>query len=262
MIELRKYIFLFFLLFICNSLPGQDLDKAIQSLEKDFKSFNYKKVIEKGQFLLADPYTSKEDSLRIYNFILSSAYATNDTALAKKIVLDILTCEPSFAPDPRETSPKIIEFFNYVKKEKQPLIPVKTDTVYLPAKTEPPRIPFMNPLSLISGAMLPGSGHFMEGFTSRGYVFSSISLVLLAGTVYAVTETDNRYNAYISAEGNANYNRLYDDYNQMYKIRNSLFIAYGLWSLYSLFDLQNQFNTQVRLQTNYNTTSLQVSFKF
>ncbi|HID38080.1 MAG TPA: hypothetical protein EYP36_01020, partial [Calditrichaeota bacterium] len=205
------------LFFLSNALTAQDLNQSIQSLEKDFRSFNYKKVIEKGQFLLADPYTSKEDSLLIYNYILSSAYAINDTVLAKKVVLDILTCEPSFAPDPRETSPKIIEFFNYVKKQNRPLVSIKRDTVYLPAKTTHVEPPLIKPLSIISGALLPGSGHLLEGFNPRGYVLSSISLVLLAGTIYAGIETNNRYETYMAATGSANYDRLYNDYNQIYK---------------------------------------------
>ncbi len=143
-----KYTVITGLLFFSNTVFAQDLDQAIQSLEKDFKAFNYKKVIERGRFLLADPYTSKEDSLRIYNYVLSSAYAINDTLLAKKVVLDILACEPSFAPNPREISPKIIEFFNYVKKQNQPLVPVKRDTVYLPAKMGYKELPILNPFPL------------------------------------------------------------------------------------------------------------------
>ncbi len=258
----QKYLFIVLVMLFCHGLFGQDLERDIQSLEKDFKSFNYKKVIEKGQFLLADPYTSKEDSLRIYKFILSSAYALNDTTLAKKVVLDILACEPSFVPNPRETSPKIIEFFNYVKKQKLPFIQVKRDTVYLPATTKPIKVPLMKPYSLVSGILLPGSGHLLEGFTSRGYVFSAISVTLLAGTIYAAVETGNRYDAYMSAEGNADYNRLYNDYNQMYKTRNALIFVYGLWSLYGLFDLQNQFNAQIQIRTRRNSTSLQIGFRF
>ena len=257
-----KHILVIGFLLLGNVLIAQDLEQAIQSLEKDFRSFNYKKVIEKGQFLLADPYTNKEDSLRIYNYILSSAYAVNDTVLAKKIVLDILACEPSFAPNPRETSPKIIEFFNYVKEQNRPLAPVKRDTIYLPEKEKYVLPPPLNPFSLVSGALIPGSGHLLEGFKSRGYIFSSVSILLLSGTIYAGIETGKRYDTYMAAYGNADYDHLYNEYNQIYKVRNTLLIAYGLWSLYGLFDLQNQFNLRVSLKAGKEHTEITVSLRF
>jgi len=78
------HIVIIYFLFSMTALKAQGIKDEIASLEKEFKNFQYNLVIEKGKFLLADRYTTKSDSLQIYQYILSSAYSINDTILARE----------------------------------------------------------------------------------------------------------------------------------------------------------------------------------
>lgn len=242
---MRTVLKVFLLVIILNGfVAGQNLNKQIQSLENDFRLFKYEQVIKKGRFLLADPYASKKDSLQIYQFMLSSAYAVDDTTLAKNIIKEILRTEPSFTLDARSTSPKIIEFFNYIKQQivhkKPPLQPPVTEHLTAPQKQLPP----LKGEYLLASALFPGSGHLWAGDKKSGYYRSAASAALLAAIIYSAIETDRRKDAYLSASGAADFSTLYKRYNSSYRWRNAFLIGYGLWSLYNLYDLQKK-NWQV-----------------
>lgn len=235
---------------------GQNLNKQIQSVENDFRQFKYKQVIEKGRFLLADPYASKKDSLQIYQFMLSSAYALDDTTMAKSIIKEIIRTEPSFTLDVRNTSPKIIEFFNYIKQQimykEQPGEPAAEEH-------KPPLQAQISPLKaqyLVASALFPGSGHFLAGERQSGYWRATVSAALFTGIVYSAVEANQRHDAYLSAPTDADFNKLYDRYNTFYKLRNALLVGYGLWSLYNLYDLQHRQNWQMNISGNSHTLSV------
>lgn len=255
---MRTLVWLLFLILSTQALAQQHIHEQIKNLDKDFRSFQYNKVIEKGKFLLSDPYVTKKDSLTIYKYMLNAAYALADTAEAKKIIKQIIKCDPEFALNPQDTSPKIIEFFNHVKnqiKHHQPVVPPPPETnpteqtvrlVYQP-------LPFS---SALLSVVLPGSGHVHQKFTGRGIRFMGVSVGLLGGIAYATIKTADKRDAYMKARSGADFDQLYDDYNKMYKIRNVLIGAFVLWDLYAFFDLQKEW--QISLQKNPGSNALSI----
>ncbi len=255
---MRALIWFLFLALTTQVFAQQHIKEQIKNLDKDFRSFQYKKVIEKGKFLLSDPYVTKEDSLSIYKYMLNAAYALADTAEAKAIIKQIIKCDPEFALNPQDTSPKIIEFFNHVKnqiKHHQPVVPGTT----VPGQSgETMRIMYQ-PLpfsSAVLSVVLPGSGHLQQKFSGKGVRITGVSLGLLGSIAYAAIQTVDKRDAYMKAQQGADFDRLYDEYNRMYKIRNLLIGAFVVWDLYVFFDLQKEW--QISLQNNPTTNALSV----
>jgi hypothetical protein len=238
------------------SLHAQNINEEIESLEKDFKAFKYKRVIEKGNFLLSDAFTTKEDSLNIYHYMLSSAYALNDTSRAKNVIKQILLCKPSFSLNPINTSPKIIELFNYIKEQQQ----AKQQIDSLMSRELFNQIEHLKnvikPPYALSSMVFPGSGHLLMGHKQKGCILSSISTILLGGTIYTAIKTNDYRKDYMDARGSADYNDLYDKYNSTYKLRNALFIGYGLFSLYTLYDLHNLNNISITVSRKKEALSI------
>lgn len=254
-----KRALLFFILFGI-SLPSfaQNLKREITSLEQDFKSFEYKKVLQKGRFLLADTYAAKSDSLLIFQYMLSSAYALNDTTQAKAIILEILKDRPDFVLNPKETSPKIVEFFNIIKKEHTKQFE-KTPTTSSVSKK--PEVRQTIPAMLVAGSiLLPGSAHYFWGNHITGLAYSALSAAIISSAVYFTIKTSADRRDYLAASGNANYNALYDTYNASYKMRTLSYAAWGIWSLYCLYDLQQTNLMQPVIDTQ--NKALRVQFQY
>ncbi len=256
----RRAVLVIIFLFLSVSLAiGQSLEEEIQSLENDLKAIKFKAVVEKGRFLLADPYLTKKDSLRIYEYMLNAAYALGDTTQARKIAEEIVRCYPLFRPDPRITSPKIIEFYDQVAEKilksmpaKKTLIPEKVSKIVEPVSVKTKY--------LLTSIIFPGSGHLLSGEKKKGYIFSAISAGFLGSIIYTAIKTNDARDAYMSAKGHSNFDQLYNTYNGYYKIRNYLLLGYGILSLYALYDLNTKGvkanKTMVSVQPGKNGWSL------
>lgn len=257
--RLISLLLIVFSLFV-HAFAQQHIERQIQGLDKDFRSFKYKQVIEKGRFLLSDPYVTKKDSLQIYKYMLNAAYALADTNQAKTIIKQIIKCDPEFALNPKETSPKIIEFFEHVKNQ------IRHHTPLIPGQPEGPEFSptynILKPLPNISTAfsiLLPGAGHLHQKFIGKGTWFTGISVALISGLGYSVVQTNERRKDYMGARDGANFDRLYKDYNRMYKIRNLLIGAYVLWDVYVLFDLQKSWEIRLETYGRNKTVSVRLS---
>lgn len=252
-------IFSLILLSFLQLKAQSHISRQIENLEKEFRSFQYEKVLEKGNFLLSDPYVTKEDSLQILKYMLNSAYALADTSEAKKIIHKIIKCDPDFALNPMETSPKIIEFYEHVKKQvkaHKPLIPSKPviRTVIKP-------VPLPASSSFLS-LMLPGSGHLHQKFKKKGWFYSGVSGAILGGLIYSSVKTSKARKDYLSARPGSDFDKLYNQYNNSYKLRNILLISFLIWDGYVYYDLQKEWRFRIRSRFKDDALSMQISWQF
>ncbi|WP_456407714.1 hypothetical protein [Caldithrix abyssi] len=251
---------LFFALLFLGQLQAQShIARQIEELEKDFHAFEYNKVLEKGNFLLSDPYVTKEDSLQILKYMLSSAYALSDTIEAKKIIHKIIKCDANFVLSPVETSPKIIEFFEHVKrqiKQNKPIVPLKPQIITV---VKPASLPLASSMLTL---LLPGSGHLHQKFKKKGMMYSGISLGMIGGMIYAAIETEKKEDQYLSAKPGADFDRLYDDYNRFYRARNLLFAAFLAWDFYVFYDLNKEWQVHIKSRVKNDGVAVQLSWKW
>ena len=243
-----KFFFIILVFLSFSALYAQDTNPRLAELEKEFRAFNYHKVLDKGSFFLEDPLTNKQDSLSILTFMLNSAYALNDTIQAKNFINLVLRIDPEYSLNPRNTSPKIIELFNLIKN-KQNIYPSITDQDSLSFDTKEIST---SPWPVISGVIFPGSGHLLIKEKRKGYIFSAVTASFLSGIALTTIKT-NEYRDNYRSERSSDFNNLYNRYNDMYKIRNGLLAAYILYNLYTLFDLtEARFVIEPQLSKNKN----------
>ena len=250
--KITKSIGIILFLLACFESSGytQNIKKEIQSLEEDYRKFNFQRVIDKGKFLLKDPFLTKGDSLKVYQFMLNASYTLNDTVQARKLINEILNCSSDFVPDPKITSPKIVEFFNLIKKQKITL-PNSAGKLKKNQSESLTSIPSPPVKYLFSTLFLPGSGHLWQGEKKRGYLFSTISAVFWGGIYYYSHKTSENRKKYMQAAGNDDYDDLYDRYNSSYKIRNTLIAGYVLYNCYVLYDFYTSRNHEQKLSLQY-----------
>jgi len=258
--KLKFSLTLLIILFLSLQLKAQShISRQIQDLEKKFRSFQYEKVLEKGNFLLSDPYVTKEDSLQILKFMLNSAYALADTVTAKKIIHKIIKCDPNFSLNPRETSPKIIEFYEHVKKQikaHKSIVPVKP---VIRTVIKPITLPYR---SALFSLLLPGSGHLHQKFKKKGVLYLGTSGAILGGLIYSTIKTSQKRKDYLSARPGANFNKLYKDYDNFYKIRNFLLITFLLWDGFVYYDLQKEWKVHIKSSIEAQQISMQISLNW
>jgi hypothetical protein len=256
-----KWHIIFIPLFFC-SLYGQITQQDLEALELDFKKFRYQEVLAKGRFFLESKQLSGDDSLQIYQYMINAAYALNDTTQAKEIIREVLQSSREFQMDPRITSPKIIEFFNYVKNE-QLEFPQVSDTTSdsLLAKPAPIRMYPANE-KIFASFLVPGTGHLWNGSKTKGIIYTSASALFIGSLIYFANRTAKKRDLYMNARLNTNFNDLYDDYNRAYRTRNLLILGYGIFNLYVLYDLLNVDVKQDNLNFLYTPRNKMISFRY
>lgn len=254
----KSLLIAFLFLFHFSFIFSQDIEKNIRSIEDDFKNFKYQQVIEKGKFLLADAYTTHDDSLLIYQYMLSSAYAKGDTSFAGEIITNILRSDPKFSLNPKNTSPKIIELFEYIKRKHQAASAEELRAKKLKEKPALNYPPPLHPGLSVASILLPGSAHYLNGSVKKGLIYTSISLLGITASIYSIYLTADKRDAYLSADRSANFDKLYNSYNSAYKTRNFLLIGYALWNIYCLYDLHKEHSVNYNISIKKDALSLNI----
>ncbi|HED10549.1 MAG TPA: hypothetical protein ENJ10_07655 [Caldithrix abyssi] len=216
------------------SLQAQSAQKALDELDRDFSRFSYREVLKKGEYFLGEAYISQKDSLAIYTYLLNAAYALQDTARARNYINRILDINHDYSMDAKTTSPKIIELFEMVKKQR-PRYPKATP----PAEEEATFALKQNPTPamVLSTLVLPGSGHWQANMKPDAYYKSAVSSAWLASIVITSIRTRQLEEDYLSVSQSSAFADKYSSYNRMYKSRNILIAGYIIWGIYNIFDL-------------------------
>jgi hypothetical protein len=236
---MRVLLLIMMLIFDPVWVFGQHTDTALDSLQRQFKSFEYEAVIANAKRLLQDndAFTSQQ-KIEILRMKAIAHYALNEEELAAYTFTDILRINPEFLLDPVRNSPKIIDFFKKVRADFSP--PEKKMQVKPEIKPtrELPQTDLISPQgTLLRSVALPGWGHLYSGRRSRGYFLGSAALASLLPAVYFSWQTARNEKDYLNATDQPQIQSRYDKYNQSYKFRNTAIAFYGAVWLYAQFDL-------------------------
>ncbi len=236
------------------ALLAQSAQKALDELDRDFSRFAYQQVLKKGEYYLGEAYITQKDSLAIYTYLLNAAYALQDTARARIYINHILDIKHDYSMDARTTSPKIIELFEMVKKQRprypEAVPPTPTETVVTVRQNPAPEM-------ILSTLLLPGSGHWQADMKPAAYYKSAVSTAWLASIVVTTLRASQLEKDYLSVSKPSAFDDKYTRYNQMYKTRNILIAGYLIWGLYNVFDL-SQSMPALRIKSASESLSLGV----
>ncbi len=218
---------------------------SLNKLQKKFENFEYGEVIKgANQFLLNRSQIPTSDLFEILRMKGISHFSLSEDEAARNSFIEILKIDTSFVLDSLKTSPKIVSFFNNVKKTYLQQLAqnisqqiVRIDTVYITDPLKARRIENDIKTSALLSLVYPGIGHLYDGQKAKGWALTALTTLSLASSIYFFVDSNKKKNAYLEEKNPANFDSRYSDYNKSYKYRNYSIIALGVVWLYSQLDL-------------------------
>lgn len=223
----------------CTGIGSAQQQATLNDVRKAYEAFDYAGVVRLSDQLLAGSDTlSKQSRIAILTFKGVSRFILGEADSARETFIALVKLDRSFTPDPVLFSPKIVEFFDQVKKgippeKEQPLI-----TAANPDSSEQQR----NSESLVPGPaldgaviarslVLPGWGHLSIRPSTRGWLLATAGAAVLAASIYYIVRTNRKENDYLNETDRQAIADNYDAYNSTYKTRNILLASYGvIWT--------------------------------
>ena len=275
-----KYIttVLIFIL-VCVSFADAQENNPIATLNHQYESFLYTKVVSTADSLLKNPGNFTDGQLiQIYRIKGISEYSLLDENSARKSFLEILNIDSTYKLDSTVTSPKIISFYNNIKKKYLNDI-VKKKSFETCGDSLSAKSNFANinraaeklRNSMIRSLVLPGTGHLYLGKKAKGIILTSLSAVSLGSMIYFIINTNKKHDAYESETNPSLIPGKYNDYNSSYKMRNASILTFAVLWIYSQVDILffTDFNQNGDISENrlpglkYDSQKgFQVSYKF
>jgi len=262
--------FIFVILFCVDFSFSQQVNDSINVIIESFKNFEYAEVIRLSEDLLkTNEGLGNNQLIEIYNMKGVAHYSFGEDSDARKSFLEILKIDTSYTPDRNKTSPKIITFYNQVKKEylknlprneieEKPIQTMKVDTVFIPRVVKDVESENKLKNSLIRSLILPGVGHLYNGANTKGWVLISLSAVSLTSIIYFIVDSNKKEEEYLQERERDLIEDKYDSYNLSNKMKNISIGSFAVIWLYSQFDLLF-FSGNDGISENVNLPSLEYS---
>lgn len=262
---MRKILFLFFF-----SITISTFSQSLNDVRVLYEDFAFEKVIELSDQLLLSKTDEKE---RVEIFVLKGAseFSIGFEKEARNSFIELLKIDSSYSINRSIFSPKIVELFDEVKNN---FISIKADNKNVQLPNEPvnkiTEIKYVDNSRIIMNAalkniILPGWGQISSKNSTKGYLLSGASAVLLSSMIYFIVQTDDKYRNYITETNASLIETKYQDYNDSYKIRNVLIFSYAALWIYSQLDLFlfTEFDfPKIEMNSNTSNKNSDVSFGF
>jgi TM2 domain-containing membrane protein YozV len=231
-------------LFSIYIFPQQVRD-SITVLKNELETFQYSRVVENADSLIGHTAGLAGRSLiEIYALKAIAQYSLINEKGAKESFVNILKIDSTFTLDPASTSPKIIAYFNEVKKDylksivkEKTNVKVVVDTVYVPKVINDESSSLKLKQALVRSMLWPGFGHFYLNQNLKGTILTSLTAVTLFSTIYFVIKSNKKQRNYLNTSDNSLIQSNYDAYNTSYKMKNASIIALAVVWLYSQLDI-------------------------
>jgi len=215
-------------------LHGQSYHPGIMNIREYFKKFEYQTVIDSSLALLhRSAPADTTDLLELYRLLGVSYYSVTKMDSALAVFVRLLGLNPAYELNRHENSPKIIAFFEEIRRSyhQDPLVIQKThtDTLLVPEGLSARVITF--------SVLMPGTGHIQIGERTRGWILTGLAVASLGTAIYYTLETGRREDAYLSAVDKNDIPNKYDSYNEAYRLRNAAWLFFGAVWIYTQADL-------------------------
>ncbi len=196
------------------------------SLEELYQSGNYEKLVEVAPQVLAEPSTTRADSIRLQAYLGSALVALGRRQEAIKVFQNLLAKEPGFALNPERFSPKVRQVFDEAKEEFRSAsitTIIRADTVLLRPKPN---------LALA----IPGLVQIQRQKSVRGGTMLGLGVLSIAGLVFSHFAYNGAHEAYLAADNPAEIVNAYRTADKWYRIRLIFGISAGVVWFYSFVD--------------------------
>ncbi len=238
-------ITLIFLLFI-KIVFAQSISDIKKILKSKFENFDYIGVIITADslFKLKNNLT-KDDSLSIFYYKALSAFHLWDINLSEESFRKILTFDINFSLDSNEVSPKIISFFNQIKKRELERLnnqnSIELEKNYSEKFSERKLEERLSKYrqSVLRNLIYPGWGYFGLNEKRKGIVISSLFTLSLLSGLYFSYDTYIKEKTYLNETNPQLISQRYKSYNTVYKVRNITLLTLATIYIYSQIDILN-----------------------
>lgn len=253
---IKYYLFIFFTATILFAQTN-----SLQEIKKLYDDYEYEKVIQQSNELLNDSQLPDSLKIDIYFMRAVSFFAIGNENLAKANFENIFQINKNYTPDLTKLSPKIINFFNevkkgYLKKEEEKIYsPENLEKLKQIASEREDELKF----SMLKNIFLPGWGQVSLNNINKGYALIGFSLANLTAAIYYIIDTNNKENDYLNEIDKQLIPVKYSDYNDSYKKRNLLIGTFALVWIYSQLDLL--LNNKYKIQQTFPDVSLSIEDK-
>ena len=223
---------------------GQVAELSIEMLTRQFRDFEYSRVIQLSDRILAQNLVlSTSEEIEIRRMRAISFYSLDDIQSCLIESLEILKIDKDYQLDPVQNPPKIVSFFNEVKANFVRSVPLPADTVQVPVDSLNlilrgfDRGEKTTRAAILRSALLPGWGQLQRGYSTRGWLLIAASAGLAGSSIWAWRHTVSKERAYLNAVRQPQIQSTYSDYNDAYRLRNLLLSASAAVWLYAQLDL-------------------------
>lgn len=233
---MRPLGIILYIILICNVYSQTT---SIENLNKKFMNFDYSEVITQAEQMLSDSVFNPTELIQIYEMKGIAHFSLGQEEEARSAFMQLLNEEPNYSMDPNKISPKIISFFNEIKvgyqtqlEEEKPIrdsLKIVRDNFLIQQSDYK--------AALVKNLLLPGWGQFQLGNSSKGIIYSLLSIASSASSVFFIIETNKTEKAYLNETNKNLIEGKYNDYNSAYKTRNLLVATTAIVWIISQLDI-------------------------
>jgi hypothetical protein len=278
MIKKTFLVSVILLLLAAKGLP-QSKATFLDSLKQKLENFDYTGTINLADSLLKfinNPTPSQ--LVEIYRMKGISEFSLQEDQAAKKSFMSILGIDKNYELDSAKTSPKIITFFDGIKKDfiadysKQSKYNFEIDSLYS-AQMRMRSVENINRFknSMYRSLVLPGWGHLYLGEKPKGIILTALSSVSLVSAIYYIFDSNSKFDDYVRATDPLVIASKRDSYYESNSWKNISLITFSVLWLYSQIDLlflhdftvQNTATVQNLPELQYDLVhGIQLSYQF
>lgn len=214
--------------FLSATLLAQNAEYEIFQLRFLYNDIKFEEVIAQGQQLLKNTEThSKNNLIEIHKYLALSFYNTSNQDSSRSHFYTLLSLDKDFEPDPVNTSPKILNFFNEIKTNFKM---DDKDRIALPY-TNYVFVEDIRPIAALKSFALPGWGQMYKEQITKAYLFGGSFLASSIITIATYTIERDYRKKYLNENNPAKVDSRYMDYNNMSKTRRIfLYGTIGIWA--------------------------------
>ncbi len=219
-----------------SALPAhaqQTRATVVEEIRQAYERLDYAEAEAKAHEALATNADFTVDQLvEIHTLLALIAFSDNREAEARAQFLSALTLNPDLELDPLLVSPKILTFFDEIKRSRQRATPEEDPAAAIRyVRVEDPRA-----AAAMRSLLLPGWGQQYKGQKTKGWILTGLWGLAAAGTAAAHLRRNRTRDAYLAENNPDLVPARYDTFNTWHKVRNNLALATALLWAYSYFD--------------------------
>ncbi len=223
------------ILIITSFAHAQDEETLLlEEIRNAYNQLNYTEASIKANSAL-DHYErfTPAQLTEIHKILALIYYSQNNTVEARKHFESALDLTPDLELDPLFISPKILNFFDQIKKERGQKLKqssnASTEVRYVLVEDR-------RPSAALRSMILPGWGQLYKGDNTKGKVLIALWSAGLIGSVATHLARQNAEDKYLSETDPEKIQSRFNTFNTFHKIRNNLILfSAGVW-IYSYID--------------------------